>query len=138
MVSPRDRSRVPRPGLVKIQVLIRGHPEPECGLIMVFSMLLSLSRKPTQFYRILRLANDLLESWPTSGFYLANELAHGCDGADIAHSRPPPRQASRWVAQDVADKHAGRVHGKRGDVGVERLFLRVIEIGFDIGDVKHR
>src|SRR5215470_5350964 len=49
-----------------------------------------LSGKPTHYYRVLRLANDFLESWPPTGFYLVNELRHGCDRADVGHSRPPP------------------------------------------------
>src|SRR5678816_1406761 len=81
-----------------------------------------LSRHPTQHGRILGLANDFLEGRFSSGLYLGNELAHGCDGADIGHSLSPPCQASRRVAQDVPDKHAGRIHGKCGDVFVEGLF----------------
>ena len=34
----------------------------------------------------------------------------------------------------MADKHAGSVDGQCGYVRVERLLLRVIEVGFDVGD----
>src|SRR3954463_3830125 len=96
-----------------------------------------LSGKPAKYDRILRLANDLLEGWPASRLYLADELAHGCDGADVGHSLFPPGQASRGIAQNMPDKHARSVDRKRGDVLVKRLLLRIAEVGFDVGNIKH-
>ena len=40
-----------------------------------------LSGNPTQYDRILRLTNDLLEGWAAPTFELVNELGHGCDGS---------------------------------------------------------